>query len=247
MYYDEQINKIIDYYDEKDDFRVLCAQAFSDMLSRGKSIKQPGAIKIGKIPDDKRITLLKIIQPHWWDLNKSRQNKYKAQVNTKNIALRVPEKLNTESESKVWSRRSINSPITQKYYRELIPYFNFLETFCKMLGTGELGNVTITSLNSHSDVKTHYDPGCYYMLRDRYHVVLSSEGSRQVFEEDEYLFEEGDIWWFNTRVKHSAYNDSDNPRIHLLIDILPQKNVRIQESLNERMYDHDPIFINKGV
>lgn len=248
MFYEKQLDKIIEYFDDdnRPEFRALACQAFSYFLSTNKELKQPGAVKIGKIPEDKREILLNLIRPEWWDYNQTRQQKYKAQKNTKNIIL-INLNRNEEPESKVNHQKSQLSSFSKKHYKEISLYLNFLDTFAKNIGNGYVANASIVKLNPNSDVLEHYDPGCYYMIRDRYHVVLSSEGSRQVFEGNEYFFEEGDIWWFNTKVKHSAYNDSNNPRIHLIFDVLPFKNMKIENSLHERFYNDDPIFIEKGV
>jgi len=31
---------------------------------------------------------------------------------------------------------------------------------------------------------------------------------------------EGDVWWFDNRVPHEAFNDSDEERIHVILDVL---------------------------
>ena len=35
------------------------------------------------------------------------------------------------------------------------------------------------------------------------------------------IYREGDVWWFNNRVPHETFNDSDEERAHLIFDILP--------------------------
>lgn len=248
MFYEKQLDKIIEYFDDdnRPEFRALTCQAFSHFLSTNKKLKQPGAVKIGKLPNENREVLLNLLKPEWFDYNPSRQERFKAQKNTKNIIL-IRSKCPGLAEENVNSQKSQISLFAKKHYKNIKLYLDFLETFAKNVGNGIIANASIASLNPNSDVKEHYDPGCYYMIRDRYHVVLQSEGSRQVFEEDEYFFEEGDIWWFNTKVKHSAYNNSNNPRIHLIFDVLPHKNLKIENSLHERFYNDESIFIEKGV
>jgi hypothetical protein len=97
----------------------------------------------------------------------------------------------------------------------------FLEQFAARRG-GLLSRVTIVSLSGQKQVYPHIDQGEYYQLRDRYHLVLRSEGSTMISGADTKIFNEGDLFYFNNHVLHEAYNHNNSERIHIIFDILPK-------------------------
>ncbi len=83
------------------------------------------------------------------------------------------------------------------------------------------GRAAIVRLRPHGRVYEHIDRGIYYQLRDRYHLVLRSRvGSRLRAGPEEIRMQEGELWWFDNCLPHEAFNDSDEPRLHLIFDIL---------------------------
>ena len=99
---------------------------------------------------------------------------------------------------------------------------SFLEEFSKKI-RGTLARVTIVSLKPDSQVYRHYDAGTYYARRDRYHLVLQSPaGSRMVSGDEECVWHKGELWWFDNKAMHEAFNPSDGAeRIHVIFDVLP--------------------------
>ena len=86
---------------------------------------------------------------------------------------------------------------------------------------GRPGRAALVKLRPHGRVYPHIDRGMYYQFRDRYHLILKSPaGSRLRAESDEVKMHEGELWWFDNRVPHEAFNDADADRIHLIIDVL---------------------------
>ncbi|MFN2328570.1 MAG: aspartyl/asparaginyl beta-hydroxylase domain-containing protein [Chromatocurvus sp.] len=39
--------------------------------------------------------------------------------------------------------------------------------------------------------------------------------------DEEVRMQEGELWWFDNRQIHEAYNDGDENRVHLIFDLLP--------------------------
>jgi hypothetical protein len=71
-------------------------------------------------------------------------------------------------------------------------------------------------------VYPHIDYGDYYLKRDRYHLVLDSDGSEMTVAGETSIWKTGELWWFNNRVTHSATNLSKEKwRIHAIFDVLP--------------------------
>ncbi|MDH3690679.1 MAG: aspartyl/asparaginyl beta-hydroxylase domain-containing protein [Gammaproteobacteria bacterium] len=85
---------------------------------------------------------------------------------------------------------------------------------------GAMGRAVIVRLKPHGTIYPHTDDGLYWLLRDRYHLVLKSvKGSRFKAGGEETLMQEGELWWFDPTVPHEAFNDSDEDRIHIIVDI----------------------------
>lgn len=117
--------------------------------------------------------------------------------------------------------------LNQKTY----PYFRYtyavLESFALQQG-GTLARAMIVSLAPHQQVYEHFDMGTYYACRDRYHLVVKSEGSKMFSGDETQIFHEGDLFWFDNKAVHRAENTGDSPRIHIIFDVLPGKSVRIR-------------------
>ena len=85
------------------------------------------------------------------------------------------------------------------------------------------GRAKLVSLPPGRRVYPHVDRGEYYRLHARFHLVLrSSRGSYLRAGDEEVTMREGELWWFDNKQIHEAYNDGDDNRIHLIFDLLPK-------------------------
>ncbi len=85
-----------------------------------------------------------------------------------------------------------------------------------------LSRAKIVCLPSGRRVYPHIDRGDYYKVRDRYHFVLrSTRGSWLKAGTEEHRMQEGELWWFDNKQIHEAFNDGDEDRIHMIFDLLP--------------------------
>ncbi len=86
---------------------------------------------------------------------------------------------------------------------------------------GVPGRAVIARLKPNGTIYPHIDDRLYWLLRDRYHLVLrSANGSQFRAGGEEVRMQEGELWWFDPTVQHEAFNDSDEHRIHIIVDIL---------------------------
>lgn len=153
-------------------------------------------------------------RPEAWLLNTSRQDKIKVQKDTNTIFLRkaVPRPdLNTnENQECVTTAAAESFPLAMR----------FLEQAAIDLRS-PLSRATIVRLKPHSEVGVHIDIGSYYLIRNRYHLVLRSpSGSVLRAGDEEVRMSEGELWWFDNKQHHSAFNESDEWRIHYIFDVL---------------------------
>ncbi|MDE0390809.1 MAG: aspartyl/asparaginyl beta-hydroxylase domain-containing protein [Rhodospirillales bacterium] len=157
-------------------------------------------------------------QPELWFADTSRQRKVRCQRNTLNIFLSAPKKpLPPGAKNANDVHESRRTRVAAKFPRIL--------SFCERIAAewgATLGRATLVTLLPRSRVYPHIDTGAYYRIRDRIHFVLRSpEGSPLAAGDETVVMHEGELWVFNNKVKHSAENPSQEPRVHLIFDLLP--------------------------
>jgi hypothetical protein len=94
-----------------------------------------------------------------------------------------------------------------------------VEKFAKEKNGG-LGRVVLVRLKPRSRVYRHYDSHPWLKNRNRYHLVVRSKlGSFMTSGIETKVFHEGDLFLFNNMKMHTAENDSDDWRIHVIFDM----------------------------
>ena len=156
--------------------------------------------------------------PEMWFADTSRQRKIRCQRNTRNIFLRAPRKPlppGAKNANDVHESRVARS--ARKFPRTLA----YCGSVADRLG-GTLGRATLVALLPHGRVFPHVDAGAYYRIRDRFHLVLrSARGSPLAAGEERVMMRPGELWAFDNKARHWADNPSDEPRVHLIFDVLP--------------------------
>lgn len=100
--------------------------------------------------------------------------------------------------------------------------YKYLEEFADSLG-GQLSLAMIVNLPPREKVFPHFDEGEYYKTRDRYHLPIKTKGSINICNGETQEYKTGELWWFNNKKMHEAYNNSDEDRIRIIFDVLPEK------------------------
>jgi hypothetical protein len=103
----------------------------------------------------------------------------------------------------------------------------FMEDVARREG-GTLSRATIVRLKPQSQVYPHIDHGAYYLIRNRYHLVLKSAlGSIMIAGDEKIVMKPGELWWFDNKQHHAAANPSDEWRIHYIFDVLPDQYAKL--------------------
>src|SRR5580658_707820 len=154
-------------------------------------------------------------QEQAWLLNTSRQDKIRVQRDTNTIFISGPvarSDLNVNENQE--SRLTAVAPLFPKAVA-------FMSGVAEEMNS-QLSRATIVRLKPKSQVSRHIDIGSYYLIRDRFHLVLySSAGSVLMSGGEQVRMQEGELWWFDNKQYHEAYNESDEWRIHYIFDLLP--------------------------
>ena len=152
---------------------------------------------------------------HAWLANTSRQDNIQAQRDTNTIFICSPVRR---------SDLSVNENQESQFtdISELFPQaVAFMMRFANEMNC-RLSRATIVRLKPKSHVSRHTDAGSYYLIRDRYHLVLySSAGSAMMSGDEQVRMQAGELWWFNNKEYHAAHNESDEWRLHYIFDLLP--------------------------
>jgi Aspartyl/Asparaginyl beta-hydroxylase len=150
-----------------------------------------------------------------WNFNTSRQDRIPVQKHTNSIflagAVDRPDLHVNENQESCLTKLAPLFPKT----------VSFLSGFAQEMNAS-LSRAAIVRLQPRSQVYLHVDFGSYYLIRDRYHLVLeSATGSVLCSGNEKIRMRPGELWWFNNKQYHSSFNDSDSWRIHLIFDLLP--------------------------
>jgi hypothetical protein len=156
-------------------------------------------------------------QPEAWLQQTGRQERSPAQRDTAAIPIRGLRK------SRIHLRR--RRDVHESRFTGLSCNFPAAVSFIRLVALerdAELGRTKIVRLNAGARVQPHIDRGAYYACRDRLHLVLKSPaGSLLRAGDEEVRMREGELWWFDNKEIHEAFNEADVERIHLIFDLLP--------------------------
>ncbi len=153
-----------------------------------------------------------------WDASTSRQEKIAVQREALAIPLRglrksaIGNRKRRDVHESRWTTGSARYPVACRFLMETADRLDALP-----------GRAKIVSLPAGRRVYPHIDRGEYYRVRGRYHLVLrSSQGSWLKAGDEEVRMQEGELWWFDNKQVHEAFNDGHEDRIHIIFDLLPR-------------------------
>lgn len=154
-----------------------------------------------------------------WDTATGRQDKIAVQREALAIPLRglrksaIGGRKRRDVHENRWTTGSKLYPVARRFLKDIAREQNAL-----------LSRAKIVCLPAGRRVYPHVDRGAYYAVRDRYHLVLrSAKGSWLKAGDEEVRMQEGELWWFDNKQMHEAFNDGEQDRIHMIFDLLPRE------------------------
>lgn len=148
---------------------------------------------------------------HFSDEKRRQNYPGSAHPDSETIYLRMPTMLSVDS--------VFNSLDVKNYPLASVPEFADLLDDVAAQINGRPARAMIVKLKGGGKVHPHIDQGIYADATDRYHVPLMTNDRVRLFSGTESAhIPEGEIWWFNNHIMHSAVNGGAEDRVHLIID-----------------------------
>lgn len=157
-------------------------------------------------------------QPEAWLAQTGRQR-----VRVQREALAIPIRGLRRSKLVGRNRRDVHESRYTTLSRSFPAARRFIESVARELDA-TLARAKIVDLPPGARVHAHVDRGEYYARRDRYHLVIESAGCPMRAGDEIVVMRPGELWWFDNKTEHEAWNDSDSPRIHLIFDLEPGRS-----------------------
>jgi len=146
---------------------------------------------------------------------------------TESIILRFPPRTVVETEEelqKVAVTIDQHENVDQPIFKSLPEARKVIFDLMAFVQGERLGRCMINKLNVGGKIYPHADTPVHAKYWDRFHIVLQSSPGSNFRCGDEWVnMETGDVWWFNNELEHEVINNSDDDRIHLVIDIRTSK------------------------
>ena len=93
---------------------------------------------------------------------------------------------------------------------------------------GIRGNVLLIKLKAGQNISSHQDSGSYLVSSRRHHIpIITSDNTWFTVGSEKINMAVGECWEINNTRFHSVENNSNIDRIHLLIDIMPKKELSV--------------------
>lgn len=106
---------------------------------------------------------------------------------------------------------------------------------------GKAARILLIKLEAGKNVTEHVDSGDYLSTVRRYHIpLITNDKVFYTVNSETINMKKGECWEINNLKPHSVLNDSNEDRVHLLIDILPEYSIKdygisvVENFINEK-------------
>lgn len=109
---------------------------------------------------------------------------------------------------------------------------NLIDEIMWLVDSKELGRAMIVNLKPGGYITPHPDEGAYADHYERFHLALASLQGNAFFvgipehAAEMAVMKPGELWWFNHKETHWVVNQSEKPRLHLIVDAVSPKHRR---------------------
>lgn len=154
-----------------------------------------------------------------WKINTVRQTRFTTHMNTESYFI-----YETSLHWKPEDRYSVEQKSDNGILLEAVePIVKDLE----LKHDGVRGQVLIIKLKANTDIPPHTDKGSYLLFNRRHHIpIITSDNTKFGVGDEEIHMSTGECWEINNARTHYVNNNSDVDRIHLLVDIMPNREIK---------------------
>jgi hypothetical protein len=155
-----------------------------------------------------------------WLINTIRQDIYEAHKYTNSFFL--------YESSNNWNQGDVYQTFAMTEDFVLLDLVNPVIKNLELLYDGKVGKVLFIKLPAFKEVGEHSDVGDYLGAVRRFHVPIITNPDVDFRIDSETInMKTGEIWEINNSKLHYVNNRSDKDRVHLLIDIMPNKYIGV--------------------
>jgi hypothetical protein len=157
-----------------------------------------------------------------WDIDISRQStvyegRPNPHVNTHTYII--------QDSSLYWDKGTLFSKEIKD--QEIIYTFSHIVKELEERMAGQSARMLLIKLDANSEVFTHKDSGDYLSNVRRFHIpIITNDKVYYTVGGEKIHMKQGDCYEINNLKLHSVNNDSEYDRVHLLIDIMPDSEVK---------------------
>lgn len=91
---------------------------------------------------------------------------------------------------------------------------------------GKVVRCEVINMLPNSRIRTHKDTSDLLYVSRRFHIpIITNKDCTFIVEEQSFHLQEANIYELNNRRYHSVQNFSDQNRVHLIIDVLPNEYI----------------------
>jgi aspartyl/asparaginyl beta-hydroxylase (cupin superfamily) len=92
------------------------------------------------------------------------------------------------------------------------------------LSVGKVIRAEVISMSANTRIRTHKDRTDLLYLSRRFHIpIITNKNCIFTVEREQFYLEEANLYELNNRRYHSVHNNSNENRVHLIIDVLPNQ------------------------
>lgn len=156
------------------------------------------------------------------------------EVESIHLRIHPPVDIQSRKEGEHWDAKDLadqqaRSIVDSDDFKQLHQVRKLIEHAMTLIPQGHLGRAYISKLVPGGKIYPHVDPGLYFAIHNRYHIVLTTNPDVEFFTETENIkCRPGELWRFNNRAKHWGENKGSTDRLHIIFDV----------AHNPRFYDY---------
>lgn len=154
-----------------------------------------------------------------WEIDISRQKTFDAHSSTKTYNIYNTNIITWKPGMQYETKLSCKN-------KKLLKHVNKIVSDLEKIHDGRVGQCILTSLDSGAEIPYHVDKGEYLVVSKRHHIpIITSDKVFFFIDNDLSVMDEGECWEIRNTRPHRVINASDIDRVHLIVDIIPNKYI----------------------